>query len=58
MFVGEKLMVFSFTVNSHSRGKYLLVFDIFSIQFGTKSIQNSEGSAYSSKPRQCSLTVL
>lgn len=38
MFIGKKLMVFSFIVNSHSRGKYLLVLDTFSIQFGTKTI--------------------
>lgn len=35
MFVGKKLMAFSFTVNSHSRSRYLLsVFGTFSVQKG------------------------
>lgn len=36
-------MVFSFTVNSHSRTRYLLVFSTFSIQFEQKQFRIQKG---------------
>lgn len=44
MLIGKKLMVFSFTVNSHSRSRYLLVFSTFSIQFEQKQFRIQKGT--------------
>lgn len=43
MLIGKKLMLFSFTVNSHSRSRFLLIFSAFSIQLEEEQFRIQKG---------------